>query len=182
MQDTDTRPADASSAFADSLPTRPEMLYRQLDDLGIRFTEHHHPPLRTVEDSQALRGSLEGAHIKNLYLRDRKKNNYLVVAEETMPVDLKTLGGGLDGARLSFGSPERLMQFLGVRPGAVTPLSLINDTERQVRLIIDAQLLEAVLINVHPLVNDRTLTLATADLLRFFQHTGHIYSILQDLS
>ena len=84
---------DASSAFKDSLPTTPETLMRKLTSLDISYTKHTHPPLRTVEDAKTFRGDLRGAHIKNLYLRDRKKRNFLLVAEEDKSIDLKVLPG-----------------------------------------------------------------------------------------
>ena len=80
---------DASSVFKDSLPTLPETLLDTLTSLNIDFTTHAHPPLRTVEDAKALRGEMIGAHIKNLYLRDRKKHNFLIVVQEDRLVNLK---------------------------------------------------------------------------------------------
>lgn len=166
--------ADASSKFEDSLPTSSLAMMEQLDGLGVGYKLHTHPPLRTVEDSQKLSGPMDGAHIKNLYLRDRKKKNYLIVAEQNMPIDLKELGEKLGAGRLSFGSADRLMEYLGVRPGAVSPLTLINDTEQKVQLVMDQSLLAGELINVHPLVNDKTLTISIADLEKFLDHTGHL--------
>ena len=99
---------DASSAFKDSLPTTPETLMRLLTSLDISYTTHTHPPLRTVEDAKTFRGDLQGAHIKNLYLRDRKKRNFLLVAEEDKSIDLKALPGLIGSDRLSFGSADRL--------------------------------------------------------------------------
>lgn len=165
---------DASSHFEDSLPTTSLAMMARLDDLGLGYVLHTHPPLRTVEDSQRLSGPMDGAHIKNLYLRDRKKNNYLVVAEQNLPIDLKQLEASLGCGRLSFGSADRLMEHLGVRPGAVSPLTLINDTEQKVQLVMDKSLLAEELINVHPLVNDKTLTMAVRDLDVFLGHTGHL--------
>jgi len=174
MSDTATSAvADASSKYEDSLPTSSIQIMQMLDDLGISYALHTHPPLRTVEDSQALRGNIDGAHIKNLYLRDNKKRNFLVVAEESRPIDLKELGQAIGAGRLSFGSPDRLMEFLGVRPGAVSPLTLINDKDHEVKLVYDRHLDEAESINVHPLVNDKTLTMATKGLQQFLDHTGH---------
>ena len=76
---------DASSAFKDSLPTTPEDLMAALGDAGIEFSVHEHPPLRTVEDSKAFRGDMEGTHVKNLYLRDRKKKISLSSRRKTAP-------------------------------------------------------------------------------------------------
>ena len=164
---------DASSAFKDSLPTSPEKLMDKLACLDISFTTHTHPPLRTVEDAKAFRGDLPGAHIKNLYLRDRKKRNFLVVLQEDRQVDLKSFGGQVGSDRLSFGSADRLFEILGVRPGAVSPFTLINDPEHKVQLILDADLADQSCLYAHPLVNDVTLGLSGADLLRFTAYTGH---------
>ena len=168
---------DASSAFKDSLPTSPETLMDKLKSLDISFTTHTHPPLRTVEDAKAFRGDLPGdlpgAHIKNLYLRDRKKRNFLLVAQEDRQIDLKSLGGQIGSDRLSFGSADRLFEMLGVRPGAVSPFTLINDPDHKVQLILEADLVGQSCLYAHPLVNDMTLGLSGADLLRFTAYTGH---------
>ena len=164
---------DASSAFKDSLPTTPETLMLALTSLDISYTTHTHPPLRTVEDAKTFRGDLQGAHIKNLYLRDRKKRNFLLVVEEDKSIDLKALPGLIGSDRLSFGSADRLFEMLGVRPGAVSPFTLINDPDHHVQLVLDADLADQPCLFAHPLVNDMTLGVSGADLLRFFVHTGH---------
>ena len=164
---------DASSAFKDTLPTTPDVLMATLDDAGITYSLHEHPPLRTVEDSKALRGKMYGTHVKNLYLRDKKKKNHLIVAQEDRDIDLKALPAMIGSDRLSFGSADRLFDFLGVRPGAVSPFTLINDTEHRVKLSIDASLMEAEMLFFHPLVNDLTLGVTPDALRRFFQITGH---------
>ena len=164
---------DASSKFKDSLPTTPDMLMATLVSLEICYSIHSHPPLRTVEDAKAFRGDLKGAHIKNLYLRDRKKRNFLLVAEEDKEIDLKALPGFIGSGKLSFGSADRLLEILGVRPGAVSPFTLINDPDHKVQLILDSDLVGQPCLFAHPLVNDLTLGVSGADLMRFFTHTGH---------
>ena len=131
---------DASSKFKDSLPTTPESLLAVLDALGIDYVTHHHPPLRTVGDAKAHRGDMPGIHIKNLYLRDRKKRNFLIVAQEDRVIDLKNLDQKIGCDRLSFGSAERLFEMLGVRPGAVSPLTMINDSDHKISLFLDSAL------------------------------------------
>ena len=99
---------DASSQFKDSLPTKPDALMASLSSLDISFTTHTHPPLRTVEDAKAFRGDLRGCHIKNLYLRDRKKRNFLLVVEEDKAIDLKELpnyNNGLHGVTMGLYTP-----------------------------------------------------------------------------
>ena len=164
---------DASSAFKDTLPTPPEALIETLEYAGITFTRHEHPPLRTVEDSKALRGQMDGAHVKNLYLRDKKKKNHLIVAQEDRDIDLKSLPAMIGSDRLSFGSADRLFEFLGVRPGAVSPFTLINDPDQRVKLSIDASLMKAEMLFFHPLVNDLTLGVTPEGLRRFLALSGH---------
>ena len=159
-------------------PYHPNDLMAVLDELGIVVEKFSHPPLRTVEDSQAYRHDMQGGHAKNLYLRDRKKRNYLVIAEETQPIDLKALATAMNADRLTFGSPDRLMQYLGIIPGAVTPFSVINDDAGEVTVFLDETLANMEKANFHPLVNDQTITIAISDLMRFFAHTGHEVTIL----
>ena len=164
---------DASSAFKDTLPTTPEALVETLENAGIAFTRHEHPPLRTVEESKGHRGDMVGTHVKNLYLRDRKKRNFLVVAQEDREIDLKALQDKIGADRLSFGSADRLFEFLGVRPGAVSPFTVINDTQHRVRLALESSLMEADMLYFHPLVNDLTLGVTPDGLRKFLEVTGH---------
>ena len=156
-----------------SAPATPEELLARLDELGIAHSTVAHEPLFTVEQSKALRGELPGGHTKNLFLRNKKGAMWLVTSLEDRPLDLKKLGELLGGGRLSFGSAERLMRHLGVVPGAVTPMAIVNDPEGAVTLVLDAGLLERDPVNVHPLTNDRTMALASADLIRFAEAVGH---------
>ena len=164
---------DATSKFKDTLPTTPETLLLLLDRLQIAYVVHRHPPLRTVEDSKAHRHNMPGLHIKNLYLRDRKKRNFLFVVEEDRQIDMKSLNQKIGCDRLSFGSAERLFEMLGVRPGAVSPLALINDPDRKVHLALDIALRTNGVIYAHPLVNDMTLGIEGPHLQQFFSYTGH---------
>ncbi|TCT08059.1 prolyl-tRNA synthetase associated domain-containing protein [Aquabacter spiritensis] len=152
----------------------PAALLAFLADHGIAAVTHHHPPLHTVAESQALRGDLPGAHTKNLFLRDSKKTYFLVTLEENTPVDLKALRSKI-GARggLSFGSTEALYEKLGVLPGSVTLLATINDPDHQVIVAVEARLLAADLVNCHPLTNEKTTALTPDALLRFLELTGH---------
>lgn len=149
-------------------------LFARLAELGIVHETHEHPPLYTVEQSQALRGELPGAHIKNLFLRDKKGRMWLVTVLESRDMDLKALRQRLGAqGNLSFGSAERLMEHLGVVPGAVTPFAVINDGAGAVAMVLDKAVLEDSPVNAHPLRNDRTTTIAPADLLRFLQAENH---------
>ena len=164
---------DTSSQFKDSLPTTPESLLAILDALEIHYVAHHHPPLRTVEEAKAYRGDMPGIHIKNLYLRDRKKRNFLIVAQEDRVIDLKNLDQKIDCDRLSFGSADRLFEMLGVRPGAVSPLAVINDPDHKISLFCDPALQTDDRIYAHPLVNDITISITGSSLQQFLANTGH---------
>ncbi len=161
-----------------AIPTSPDQLFAHLDGLGIRTRTVQHPPVFTVDEAKALRGDLPGAHIKNLFLRNKKGDMWLVVAEESRRIDLKALGERLGAGRLSFGSPERLMSYLGVVPGAVTPFALINDREGRVKVAIDKAVLERDPVNCHPLANDMTTAITPRDLLAFIESSGHKPMIL----
>ena len=164
---------DTTSKFNDGLPTSPETLLTLLDKLQIAYVVHRHPSLRTVEDSKAYRGNMPGLHIKNLFLRDRKKRNFLLVVEEDRQIDMKSINQKIGCERLSFGSAERLFEVLGVRPGAVSPLTLINDPDQKVHLALDIALRTNEMIYAHPLVNDMTLGIQGSHLQQFFAYTGH---------
>lgn len=168
---------DASSKFQDSLPVSSDALLETLKRWSISYKLFEHVPLRTVEDSKKVEGIFistqnGGGHVKNLYLRDKKKKNILLVAEQDQAIDLKRLSKNLNFSNLSFGSPERLMQNLGVRPGAVTPLSMINGVNNNVSLFMDKALRNKIVIYVHPLVNDRTIEMTLENLEKFFSKIG----------
>ena len=151
----------------------PQQLFAKLATLGIAQRTVEHPPVFTVEEAKALRGNLPGHHIKNLVLRNKKEEMWLVVALEDRAIDLKRLGEALGAGRLSFGSPDRLRRHLGVEPGSVTPFALVNDETHLVRLALDRGVAEGGPVNAHPLVNTMTTAIAPADLLRLFEATGH---------
>ncbi len=156
------------------MPLSPAKLLERLTALGCRFETHRHAPLFTVEQSKALRGQLPGGHTKNLFLRDKKERMWLVTAEEDRAIDLRALGAVLEAqGRLSFASAERLMAYLGVEPGAVTPFGLVNDAGQNVAFMLDRTLLKCDSLNFHPLTNDATTNIARGDFLRFMAAIGH---------
>lgn len=162
------------------MPKTPADLFAFLDGLGIAVKTVTHPPLFTVADSQSLRGEIAGGHTKNLFLKDKKDNFFLVTVEEDAIVDLKTIHQAIGAAsRVSFGKAEALMELLGVIPGAVTAFGAINDTAGKVRVVIDEPLLAHGVVNAHPLTNEATTSITADDLLRFLQATGHEAVILK---
>jgi Ala-tRNA(Pro) deacylase len=151
----------------------PDDLFRLLHDLDIPTTTLTHEPVFTVDEARTIRGELPGGHSKNLFLRTKKGAMWLIVAKEDRLIDLKELATRLGSDRLSFGSPERLMDALGVIPGAVTPFAVINDTDGRVHVVLDRELLEEDPLNFHPLDNTMTTAISPQDLLRFLEAIGH---------
>ena len=168
---------DASSLYQDSLPVSSDAFLKQLEEWEIPFVLHTHVPLRTVEDAKSVEAALmvpgeKAFRIKNLYLRDRKKRNHLVTLEQDREIDLKALARDLELGNLSFGSADRLLENLGIRPGAVSPLAMVNGVENGVTFYMDTAAQEAEVIYMHPLVNDRTIAMRRADLMRWFDRIG----------
>lgn len=154
-------------------PATPDDLFRFLENLGIATETVHHGAVFTVEEARSERGDLPGGHSKSLFLRNKKAKMWLVVAKEDRPIDLKDLAARLGAGRFSFGSPDRLMRTLGVIPGAVTPFAALNDAEGAVQVVLDRGLIELDPLNFHPLDNTMTTRIASADLLKFLEATGH---------
>ncbi len=149
-------------------------LFQFLDSLGIAHTTKQHAPVFTVAESVALRDEIPGGHTKNLFVKDKKDNYFLLTVEEHATVDLKTVHTIIGAAsKVSFGRPEKLMEYLGVIPGAVTAFGVINDAGQNVKIIIDQDLMQDEIVNCHPLSNDATTSIASKDLLRFIEATGH---------
>ncbi len=155
-------------------------LFRFLDELGIGHTTKTHPPVFTVAESASLRDEIPGGHTKNLFVKDKKDNFFLLTVEENASVDLKTVHTIIGAAsKVSFGKPEKLMEYLGVAPGSVTAFGAINDTGKNVTFILDSELMEHEVINCHPLSNDATTSIARDDLIRFMEATGHTPLVLK---
>jgi Ala-tRNA(Pro) deacylase len=156
------------------MPATPAELFAHLDRLGIAHKTVTHPPLFTLEQSQALRGQIPGGHTKNLFLKDKKDALFLVTALEDATIELKSLHRRLDaGGRFSFGSANLMLETLGITPGAVTPFGALNDLSQRVTIVLDKALMQHATINAHPLVNTMTTSISREGLLAFLASTGH---------
>ena len=149
-------------------------LLKQLDEWKIIYKHFTHIPLISVNESKLIQEKLfgnnkENGHIKNLYLRDKKKNNILFVAHQDAIIDLKLLAEKINMGRLSFGSQERLMENLGVLPGAVSPFAMINGVKNNVTIFLDRNLKSYKKIFAHPLENNHTLEITFDQLEKFFK-------------
>lgn len=150
----------------------PSQLLATLDDLGVVYQLHHHPPLHTVEDAIRERGDLGGSYVKNLYLKDRQGRMALIVCLSTRSVNLQRLRLAIGFKRLSFASSESLWADLGVQPGSVSPLALINASPSRLSFFADEMLRDNPLTNFHPLTNEMTVQLKFTDWVQLCTHWG----------
>lgn len=153
-------------------------IYSFLEQHSIPYQKHEHPAVFTCEESNDLVPQLPGANTKNLFVKCKKGNLYLIIVGHAHKVDLKALGILLNAKNLSFASAELLQTYLGVIPGAATVLGLMHDEQVQVQVVFDATIWHAEAILCHPLVNTATLILPHAGLVTFLQATGHTAKVL----
>lgn len=157
----------------------PGQLFAHLEALGIKGRTHHHPPVATVEEANAVWAGIEGLHCKNLFLKDAKGKLWLVVARADFRLDLKSLPARIGSARLSFGSAALLEEVLGVKPGSVTPFAVVNDRARRVEVVLDAEIGRHKRVCFHPLINTMTTEIASDDLLKFMRHWGGSWQMVE---
>lgn len=155
------------------MPTSPEKIIKELETMGVAYELHHHEAVFTVEESSHIHDQIDGGHCRNLFLKDKKGRMVLVTALDSTEIDLKALAAHLGHGRFSFGSAERLWDNLGVKPGSVTPLSLYNNQERHITVVLDQRMFDHKQICVHPLINTQTICFCPKDLIRFLENLGY---------
>lgn len=162
-----------------ALNSSAEGIYPFLAAHRIAYERVDHPPVYTCEEAEELVPQLPGAHTKNLFLRDGKgRRHFLVVVDWEKQVDLKQLAQVLQVNKLGMASPQRLQKYLGVEPGAVTLLGVVNDAEKGVEVLFDEEIWAAEALQCHPLVNTATLAIGREDVERFLQASGHGYRVV----
>lgn len=155
-------------------------LYELLNLLGIGFGYYEHPPAPTVEIAARYWKDLDATHCKNLFFRNHKGNkHYLVILEHTRELNIKDLEQRLKQGKLTFASPKRMMKYLGVSPGSVTPLALINDNDGHVHLFLDEKLKYSEDISFHPGINTASLVIKYSDFIKFLHHCGNTFEYVQ---
>src|SRR5580765_3905937 len=146
----------------------------RLEQLGIPFDRYEHPPIATGDEGLVHWEGIEAVHCKNLFLRNQKgTRHYLVILPVTKRADLRAVADQVGDGKLSFASPERLMTYLGVTPGSVSPFGLINDGHHEVRVVLDRDFQTAARLAFHPNINTRTFTVAAADFKKFLDACGN---------
>ncbi len=155
-------------------------LYELLGKLGISFEYHEHPPLATIGDAMTHWKDYNSGRCKNIFFRNHKGNrHYLVILEHLRQLDIHDLEKRLHQGKLSFASDQRLIKYLGVEPGSVSPFGLINDSEKHVHLFIDEKLSESDRLAFHPNVNTASIIVSKSDFLRFLDYTGNSYEFIK---
>lgn len=155
-------------------------LYALLRELNIGFDYYEHPAVPTVEEACRYWKDLDATHCKNLFFRNHKgSRHYLVIMEHTRELHIRDLEQRLRQGKLSFASPKRLMKYLGLTPGSVTPFGLINDGQKHVHVFLDEQLRLADTISFHPCINTASLVLRYSDFMRFLTHCGNSYEYIK---
>lgn len=156
-----------------------QQVYDYLSKLGIDFDYYEHPEAPTIEiAAQYYRG--EGTVLcKNLFFRNHKGNrHYLVIMDSRHNMDIHDIEHKLHQGKLSFASPERMMKYLGVRPGSVSLFTLVNDANHEVTLFVDNKLREAEKVSFHPNDNTASLVISNADMMKFIENIGNSYEFL----
>ena len=153
--------------------SREHQMMASLADFGVAVAVHEHEAVYTVEESAVLHAEIAGDHTKNLFLKDAGGAFWLVTAPHDKRVDLKALPAVMGSKKLSFGKADDMERLLGVTPGSVTPLAAFNDQEAKVRVVLDRPLAVSGCMNVHPLRNTATLSIAGPDLIKFLAKHQH---------
>lgn len=155
-------------------------LYKLFENLNITFDYYEHLPVPTVEEAALYWKDIEATHCKNLFFRNHKGNkHYLVILEYSHSLAIRDLEQRLKQGKLTFASPQRMMKYLGVTPGSVSPLGLINDKESHAHLFLDENLKRSKTISFHPCINTASLVIKYSDFIRFLEHTGNSYEYVR---
>lgn len=153
------------------------MIYNVLKELNIEYNEISHKAITTIEEAKLIEHNLEVIGTKTLFLKDKKKNFYLLVLEENKKANLKELESFLQTKNLKFANTDNIKEILEIEPGAITPLAIINDHNNKTKVILDKDLNNSKIL-VHPDTNTKTMSLNYIDLIKLIEYTNHEYIIM----
>lgn len=154
-------------------------LYKILTSLSVQFEYHEHPPLATIEDAKIHWKDYNSGRCKNIFLRNHKGDrHYLVILEHLAQLNIHDLEKRLKQGKLTFASDQRLMKYLGVEPGSVSPFGLINDHDNHVHLFIDEKLKDSERLAFHPNTNIASLVISSHDFLKFLNYSGNTWEFI----
>lgn len=155
-------------------------VYDFLDSLGIEYIRTDHEPADTMEACNEIDAVLDILICKNLFLCNRQKTAfYLLMMPGDKVFKTKELSGQINSARLSFASPEDMLKYLDITPGSVSIMGLMNDTDHQVRLLVDEDVLKGEYVGCHPCINTSSIKLKTKDVFeKFIQAVHHDMTVV----
>ena len=156
----------------DNVPATRDGFEAFLHEIGVKFHTHEHPAVFRVDEGHDIKAAMPGAHTKNLFLKDKKGQLWLISARQDTVIDLKRLHRHIGSDRLSFGNAELMFETLGVTPGSVTAFGLVNDRDHRVRFVLDKALDDADIVNFHPLTNTATTAISREGLHAFLKAVG----------
>lgn len=160
--------------------TKREKVLHVLEELGINYEIHEHPPVPTVEDALPYWNKMEATHCKNLFFRNHKGNkHYLVILRHDRQLNIRDLEQRLKQGKISFASPHRMERYLGLSGGSVSVFGLINDRDNHVHLFLDAALQSASKISFHPNENTSTVIISFESFMRFLDWSGNSYEFIE---
>ncbi len=153
-----------------------EEVLKKLSELAISYETVFHPPAFTTEEANQYIEGKAGVRTKSLFLTNRKKTAYyLLIMDDSKRLDITKFQESLAVKRLSFASPTKLTEKLGVEPGAVSIFGLLNNQEKDVQIYFDKDIISEEIMSFHPNFNEMTLFLKTSDILRFIEELGYTY-------
>jgi Ala-tRNA(Pro) deacylase len=156
-----------------------QIVYEALEEMGITYDIVEHPPALTTEEADSYIVGKEGVRTKTLFLCNRKKTAYyLVIMDDTKRLDMKRLGEIINEKSMSFGSPEKLMGKMSLRPGVVSLFGLLNNTEHDIKVCLDKEILSEKYMSFHANDNTKTIFISTDDMYKFITTLGYEYSII----
>ena len=156
-----------------------QSLLGKLRDLGIAYDYISHPAVFTSAEANEVMPSMTGAHCKNLFVKDRTGRKWLLTIPDDRRADLKIAAGKIGSGRLCFCSADEVSECLGVSPGSVTPLAVINDINNRVDLIVDKTVMDWDIINCHPMINTATISIKSNDFREFIEYTNHNLTVME---
>ena len=155
-------------------------LYEILQKLNIAYDYYEHPATPTIEEAMKYWVDIEATHCKNLFFRNHKGDkHYLVILNHKQALDIHDLEKRLKQGKISFASEHRMLKYLGLKPGSVSPFGLINDKENHVHVFIDENLSKSTKISFHPNINKASIVIALKDFLCFMNYTNNSYEFLK---
>lgn len=165
---------NANEKLNDNILEKEQIVYDKLNSLNIKYEVFEHEPIFTADQLYLIKDIAKGNHCKNLFLKNSKGDkHYILVIRDDKSANLKSVKEQIQSTRLSFESPEKLMDMLQLTPGSVNPFSIINDKNKEVEILVDSDVLDGQNLNFHPNINTKMVNLSLDDFKEFMDFMGY---------